>query len=157
MILSSVLTAKITEKLSTLVKPLLIIGGVLLTCTILYFYIGGLKADINTLIETKAKLTLAIDTQNKVIESYKEDFEQAKTLNKKLQTISDKQTEQIANLTETFNDHNLGELALKKTKLIENIINKGTTKVNRCFELITGSELEKGETIETIQKCKENL
>jgi predicted negative regulator of RcsB-dependent stress response len=44
-----------------------------------------------------------------------------------------------------LSEHEIGDLAQKKPKLIEKIIDKGTQDVLRCYEILTGSPLTEKE------------
>lgn len=124
-----------------------------------YFYIKVLKNDIDELKLENGLLTNSIQEQQIVINTMESDVKLIKKTNKELNETSYNQQLEIIKLKKTFNtksngeSRDLGKLAEKKPKLIQNIVNSGTLEVNRCFELITGAELTKGETNETIQKC----
>tara|TARA_R110002167_G_scaffold68668_3_gene193857 strand:+ start:2569 stop:3051 length:483 start_codon:yes stop_codon:yes gene_type:complete len=47
----------------------------------------------------------------------------------------------VSKLEEKLSEHEIGNLAQKKPKLIEKIIDKGTADVLRCYEILTGSPL----------------
>ena len=54
-----------------------------------------------------------------------------------------------------LSEHEIGDLAQKKPKLIEKIIDKGTQDVLRCYEILTGSPLTE-EEIAVTKKSKAN-
>ena len=54
-----------------------------------------------------------------------------------------------------LSEHEIGDLAQKKPKLIEKIIDKGTQDVLRCYEILTGSPLTEDE-IAVTKKSKAN-
>ena len=54
-----------------------------------------------------------------------------------------------------LSEHEIGDLAQKKPKLIEKIIDKGTQDVLRCYEILTGSPLT-DEEIAVTKKSKAN-
>tara|TARA_R100001594_G_C3907440_1_gene232450 strand:+ start:31 stop:435 length:405 start_codon:yes stop_codon:yes gene_type:complete len=66
-------------------------------------------------------------------EDKKRSFEQISIL----QTQNDKAREEVTELKEKFAKHDMNMLSLRKPKLIENIINKGTKEVLGEFESIT--------------------
>ena len=54
-----------------------------------------------------------------------------------LQAENDKAREEVSNLRDKFAKHDMNHLSLRKPKLIENIINKGTKEVLSEFEALT--------------------
>ena len=58
-------------------------------------------------------------------------------------------------LEDKLSEHEIGDLAQKKPKLIEKIIDKGTQDVLRCYEILTGSPLTEDE-IAVTKKSKAN-
>jgi len=66
-------------------------------------------------------------------EDKKRSFEQISIL----QTQNDKAREEVTELKEKFAKHDMNMLSLRKPKLIENIINRGTKEVLGEFESIT--------------------
>ena len=58
-------------------------------------------------------------------------------------------------LEDKLSEHEIGDLAQKKPKLIEKIIDKGTQDVLRCYEILTGSPLT-DEEIAVTKKSKAN-
>jgi len=69
----------------------------------------------------------------KAEEDKKRSFEQISIL----QTQNDKAREEVTELKEKFAKHDMNMLSLRKPKLIENIINRGTKEVLGEFESIT--------------------
>ena len=61
----------------------------------------------------------------------------------------------VSKLEEKLSEHEIGDLAQKKPKLIEKIIDKGTKDVLRCYEILTGSPLTEDE-IAVTKKSKAN-
>ena len=61
----------------------------------------------------------------------------------------------VSKLEEKLSEHEIGNLAQKKPKLIEKIIDKGTADVLRCYEILTGSPLT-DEEIAVTKKSKAN-
>ena len=58
-------------------------------------------------------------------------------------------------LEDKLSEHEIGDLAQKKPKLIEKIIDKGTKDVLRCYEILTGSPLTE-DAIAVTKKSKAN-
>ena len=61
----------------------------------------------------------------------------------------------VSALENKLSEHEIGDLAQKKPKLIEKIIDKGTQDVLRCYEILTGSPLT-DEEIAVTKKSKAN-
>jgi hypothetical protein len=129
------------------IKPFimpLILGGTLLAGGV---YIKAKLTDISTLKENNAKLLIAQQEQKLALKQKETEmlaivasYERQKNINKVLE-------ENMINLESKFNKikedgskRDFGELLLKKSRLIEKIINKGTQKVFKCFESISRNE-----------------
>lgn len=129
------------------IKPFiipLILGGTLLAGGV---YIKAKLTDISTLKENNAKLLIAQQEQKLALKQKETEmlsivasYERQKNINKVLE-------ENMINLKSKFNKikedgskRDFGELLLKKSRLIEKIINKGTQKVFKCFESISKNE-----------------
>lgn len=126
------------------------------------WYINSLRNKVDELQLNNEILTMSYSQLQMNIDSLEQDIVIIKDINSNFINIQNQNKEAISKLedkfsqTKTGNDRDLGKLAEQKPKLIQNAINNGTAKVNRCFELITGAELQEGETNETIQNCREN-
>lgn len=129
------------------IKPFimpLILGGTLLAGGV---YIKTKLTDISTLKENNTKLLIAQQEQKLALKQKETEmlaivasYERQKNINKVLE-------ENMINLESKFNKikedgskRDFGELLLKKSRLIEKIINKGTQKVFKCFESISRNE-----------------
>lgn len=129
------------------IKPFLmplILGGTLLTGGL---YIKAKLTDISTLKENNAKLLMAQEEQKlalvqkeaemkRVIASYERQIIINRTLEDDMEDLKEKFNKVKADGSK----RDLGELLLKKSKLLEKIINKGTQKVFKCFESISKNE-----------------
>jgi len=101
------------------------------------WYIDRLQDNISTLKGNQIALENSIAEQNASIKTYLANQEQAQ---KQIQTLEkDKQeaVREVNKLRTTFAKHDLDNLALKKPKLIENIVNKGTKKVKEEIIALT--------------------
>lgn len=133
-----------------------LIGICLLICTLVggFFYIKHLNSQIDVLNTNNQILENSISEQQMVIDGMKIDISSIQGYYQQLQTIQQEQSLKMSELQDTFRksssgkDRSLGELAIQKPNLIENVINEGTKDVNRCFEILTGSELKEGESID---------
>lgn len=133
-----------------------LIGICLLICTLVggFFYIKHLNSRIDVLVTNNQILETSISEQGMVIDGMQIDISSIQGYYQQLQTVQQEQSLKMTELQDTFSksssgkDRSLGELAIQKPKLIENVINEGTKDVNRCFEILTGSELKEGESID---------
>ena len=99
--------------------------------------IDFLKKEIVTLQENEKILKKEIEDQNEQLQEQlrksQEQFEQINLLNERNQQAS----ADIANLRSKFAKHDLNYLSLRKPKLIEKIVNKGTAEVLTNLENLT--------------------
>ena len=117
-----------------------------------YVYVKTLKADLAVSEANNMKLEQSISDQRAVIEQVQADFKKQQEISKKLQETNLTLAKELADTEEKFNKVNasgkkrdVGALALKKAKIMEKVINKGTANANRCFEIATGSPLTEKE------------
>jgi len=119
-------------------KLSIILGGLLLvSISGSAWYIDRLQDNISTLKGNQIALEKSIAEQNASIKTYLANQEQAQ---KQIQTIEKEKQEavkEVNKLRTTFAKHDLDNLALKKPKLIENIVNKGTKKVKEEIIALT--------------------
>jgi len=119
-------------------KLSIVLGGLLLvTITGSAWYIDRLQDNISTLKGNQIALESSIAQQNESIKTYLANQEQAQ---KQIQAIEKEKQEavkEVNKLRTTFAKHDLDNLALKKPKLIENIVNKGTKKVKEEIIALT--------------------
>jgi len=133
------------------IKMLLILG-VLAGLGGGYMYVKNLKADLAVSEANNMKLEQSVADQKAVIEQVQADFKQQQEISKKLQETNLTLAKELRDTEEKFNKVNasgkkrdVGALALKKAKIMEKVINKGTANANRCFEIATGSPLTEKE------------
>lgn len=107
-------------------------------------------------------LEKSIDEQYQVILKNKQDFEKIQEINDSLKTLTESQENRIYSLQSVFEKEktntviidnkeykinvkrDIGKIAIKKPKLVQDVINKGTIDTFNCFEKITGPNF-KGE------------
>lgn len=110
-----------------------------------YWYYKSSQATIATLTENNAKLTTAVETQEAAIsslqESYRRANEQLKETNKQL-ADSRRQNQRLSNKLANID---LGIIALENPEGIQRAVNNGTANASRCFELLSGAELNQQE------------
>ena len=115
-------------------------------------YVKNLKADLAVSEANNMKLEESVAEQKAVIEQVQADFKKQQEISKKLQEVNSTLAKELKDTEEKFNKVNasgkkrdVGNLAIKKSKIIEKVINKGTANANRCFEIATGSPLTEKE------------
>ena len=117
-----------------------------------YMYVKNLKADLAISEANNMKLEQSVADQKAVIEQVQADFKKQQEISKALRETNLTLAKELKDTEEKFNKVNasgkkrdVGALALKKAKIIEKVINKGTANANRCFEIATGSPLTEKE------------
>ena len=117
-----------------------------------FMYVKNLKADLAVSEADNMKLEESVAEQKAVIEQVQADFKKQQEISKKLQEVNSTLAKELKDTEEKFNKVNasgkkrdVGNLAIKKSKIIEKVINKGTANANRCFEIATGSPLTEKE------------
>tara|TARA_R110002050_G_scaffold52166_2_gene119336 strand:+ start:1758 stop:2147 length:390 start_codon:yes stop_codon:yes gene_type:complete len=119
-------------------KLSIILGGLLLvSISGSAWYIDRLQDNISTLKGNQIALENSISQQNESIKSYLANQEQAQKQMQSLEKDKQEALREVNKLRTTFAKHDLDNLALKKPKLIENIINKATKKGKEEFIEIT--------------------
>ena len=115
-------------------------------------YVMKLRSDNAILKANQIKLEEAVQDQQQLIEQQKKDFEDIMAANKKLDQQTQILQKEVANLDEKFSKINasgkqrdLGDLALKKTKPVEKVINNASNNALRCVEIAMGSPLTEKE------------
>lgn len=104
-------------------------------------YVQKLRADNATLKANQIKLEQAVDSQQKLIEQQKKDFDDILQANKQLNVLVQGLKKDFDDLDKRFNKkgRDLGKVAIDRTEAIERIVNKGTKAAARCIELASGA------------------
>lgn len=111
-------------------KLSIILGGLLLvSISGSAWYIDRLQDNISTLKGNQIALESSIAQQNESIKIYLANQEKAQKQIQQIEKEKQDAVREVNKLKTTFAKHDLDNLALKKPKLIENIVNKGTKKV----------------------------
>ena len=117
-----------------------------------YMYVKNLKADLAISEANNMILEQSVCDQKAVIEQVQADFKKQQEISKALRETNLTLAKELKDTEEKFNKVNasgkkrdVGALALKKAKIMEKVINKGTANANRCFEIATGSPLTEKE------------
>jgi chromosome segregation ATPase len=105
-------------------------------------YIYKLRADNATLKANQIELERGIESQTKLLEQQKQDFNAILESNKKLNALVMTFKKDLEDLDKRFNKgkRDIGKLAIDRTGAIERIINKGADNAARCVELASGAE-----------------
>ena len=105
-------------------------------------YVMKLRADNATLKANQVELEKGIESQTKLLEQQKQDFNAILESNKKLNALVMTFKKDLDDLDKRFNKgkRDIGKLAIDRTAAIERIINKGADNAARCVELASGAE-----------------
>jgi chromosome segregation ATPase len=105
-------------------------------------YIFKLRADNATLKANQIELEKGIESQAKLLEQQKQDFNAILESNKKLNALVMTFKKDLDDLDKRFNKgkRDIGKLAIDRTGAIERIVNKGADNAARCVELASGAE-----------------
>ena len=118
---------------------LLAVGG------IGYWYYNDTQKRMSILTENNAKLNTAVKLNEETIASLEQDYEKASTelatINQAYQSIR-RQNQQLADKLQKID---LTAAAIANAEGIERAVNRGTVNAGRCFELLSGAELNEKE------------
>ena len=105
-------------------------------------YIFKLRADNATLKANQIELEKGIESQAKLLEQQKQDFNAILESNKKLNALVMTFKKDLDDLDKRFNKgkRDIGKLAIDRTGAVERIINKGADNAARWVELASGAE-----------------
>jgi hypothetical protein len=123
-------------KIYMLIMVVGLVGGVVYGG---YYYYKDTQSRIQTLTENNAKIMAAKAAQDNTINTLIEDREKFDELNKELQTKLDKSNDYKNTLIDKLRKHDLAKLSMKKPGLVEKKINRGTEKLFRSLESLTGA------------------
>jgi multidrug resistance efflux pump len=117
-----------------------------------FMYVKNLQKNLAISEANNAKLEQSIESQKAVIEQQLKDMKAIQEANKEQQELVNRLNKSFDDLKDKFNKVNasgkkrdMGNLAVKKPKLIEKIINKGTENAQRCIEIASGAKLTEKE------------
>jgi len=105
------------------------------------FYIKYQANEIATLKANSIVLKGKIEEQNASIDNYLAKQQQTTEQINQLSAQNQEAMREVNQLRNTFQRHSLGNLALAKPGLIENIINRGTQKVGQDFAALTNPNM----------------
>ena len=123
-----------------------VVGG------IAYWYYQDTQKKMAILHENNAKLEVATTIQTQAIESLEQDIIEAKEITKRTEQQFIAARAQVDDLRDRFNKtsallgkRDIGTLAQAKPKVIAKVVTRGTENINRCFEIVSGSQLTEKE------------
>lgn len=114
--------------------------ALLLMAGAFYWYYSDSQKRIGILTANNAKLETAVQMNEETIKTMQADIKKAAETMQKVNAEFSAIREQNKNLSNKLAKHDIGVLAASKTAVVEKIINRATGKVNRCFELLSGSD-----------------
>lgn len=116
-------------------------------------YVMKLRSDNAILKANQLKLEQSVESQKKVLEQQKKDFQDIMKANKELSSLINNLKKDLDDLDKRFTKKNrdIGKLAIERTGAIERIINKATDKAARCIEIASGAPLTEQEIKATLK------
>jgi peptidoglycan hydrolase CwlO-like protein len=110
-------------------------------------YVMKLRADNAILKANQMALEQSINSQKKLLEQQKVDFDAIMEANKQMNILVNNLKEDMRNLDKRFNKKNrdIGKIATKKPNLVEKIINNASERAKRCVEIASGAPLTEAE------------
>jgi len=109
-----------------------------------YFYYTDTQATIAQLRENNAQLKVAVETNEKTIETMAQQAEISAELSHELAQKLQVSEASRNRLIEVFGKHDLTRLALKKPGLIETRVNNGTKQAFDGIESVSGAPTDDG-------------
>lgn len=114
---------------------ILVMGGVG------YWYYNDTQARMAILQDNNAKLNIAVETNEAALESLQEDYATAQN---EISSLNDAYTairRQNQVLADKLQEIDLTAAAISNAESIQRAVNRGTENAGRCFELLSGAEL----------------
>lgn len=110
-----------------------------------YWYYNDTQARIAILNENNAKLNIAVQTNEAALESLQADYATAQNEIQSLNTAYTAIRRQNQRLADKLQEIDLTAAAIANAEGIERAVNAGTVNAGRCFELLSGAELNEKE------------
>ena len=117
-----------------------------------FMYVKALQADLATSELNNVKLEHSVESQKAVITQQLEDVKTIQVVMIEQETLNKRLNDSLKDLRDKFHKVNasgkkrdIGELAEKKPKLIQRVINTGTRNALRCMEISMGAKLTEKE------------
>ena len=110
-----------------------------------YWYYTDTQERLQILQENNAKLEVAVITNEQALSSLQADYANAQKELSEINIAYQNIRRQNQQLAEKLRDVDLQSAALSNSRAAERIVNRGTVNANRCFELLSGAELNEKE------------
>jgi len=110
-----------------------------------YWYYNDTQERMAILQENNAKLEIAVETNEQALESLQADYASAQN---EIASLNDAYTairRQNQRLDDKLQEIDLTAAAIANAEGIERAVNAGTVNAGRCFELLSGAELNEKE------------
>ena len=110
-----------------------------------YWYYQDTQKALRTYAENQGKLQSAVEVQEQANAALVRDIQNMQQAFNQLTTEFEKARKQVENVEKLFvegtdgRDLSVGERAIEDPAYIQNVLNKGTTELFRCFEILTGA------------------
>ena len=104
-------------------------------------YVMKLRSDNAVLKANQLELEHSIESQQKLLQQQKQDFEEILESNKQLNVLINSLKKDLEDLDKRFNKggRDVGKIGVEKPELLEKIINNGANNAARCIELASGA------------------
>ena len=122
-----------------LLVVILVMGG------IGYWYYTDTQARMAILQDNNAKLNIAVETNEAALESLQADYATAQNEISSLNAAYTSIRRQNQVLADKLQEIDLTAAAIANAEGIERAVNRGTLNAGRCFELLSGAELNEKE------------
>lgn len=110
-----------------------------------YWYYTDTQERMAILQQNNAKLETAVALNEEALASVQADYAKAQVENQKLNEAYADIRRQNNRLASKIADIDLGLLAVEKPESMQRAVNRGTVNAGRCFELLSGAELNEKE------------
>jgi predicted PurR-regulated permease PerM len=127
------------------------------------YLITNLKGDLAQSESNNTQLTSLIGSQESLIRNLESDIVQIKESVDSVNQVSESQRKEIKKLSTKFTtkkngkQRDFGKLVERNPHKLQKIINTATMNVNRCFEILTGAKIKKGETNDECQDIIDSI
>ena len=110
-----------------------------------YWYYNDTQARLAVLQENNAKLEIAVATNESALETLQADYASAQNEISALNSAYQAIRRQNNRLADKLQKIDLEAAAIANAEAIERAVNRGTENAGRCFELLSGAELNEKE------------
>lgn len=110
-----------------------------------YLYYKDSQEAIAALNQQNATLTQAVDQQKEAIAAMEEAIKEQAKIREEMMSEIESARKDMQTMQDKLSKHNFALIASEKAGLLEKKINKATDDVMRCFEVVTGAEIQPDE------------